>query len=130
MAQESKGGFCMGFLLVAIPVFALIFGSDEPAMQTDNAAIVMTGMIFFGIILMASNQSKRKSTATAPVYSQRRENLMLARTAMATAQPSSTMMHGSVPQREVITKVLVVCPYCGVKNEQGVLKCQNCSAEL
>lgn len=27
-------------------------------------------------------------------------------------------------------KVLIVCPYCGAKTEQGLLKCQNCSADL
>ena len=27
-------------------------------------------------------------------------------------------------------KVLVVCPYCGAKNEQGVTTCKNCDAEI
>jgi len=27
-------------------------------------------------------------------------------------------------------RVLIVCPYCGAKTEQGLLKCQNCSADL
>jgi hypothetical protein len=27
-------------------------------------------------------------------------------------------------------KVLVVCPYCGAKNEQGVTNCTNCDAEI
>ena len=26
--------------------------------------------------------------------------------------------------------VLVVCPYCGAKNEQGVTTCKNCDAEI
>ena len=26
--------------------------------------------------------------------------------------------------------ILVVCPYCGAKNEQGLLKCRKCSAEI
>lgn len=26
--------------------------------------------------------------------------------------------------------VLVVCPYCGHKNEQGITKCQNCGASI
>ena len=137
MAQQSKCGFVMGFLLLATAVFALLFGTDEPAMQTDNAAIVVTGMIFFGIVLMASNQPK-KPVVIAPTPQltiQRRQNLMQARTGIANPQPSptmtsSTMTHGSFPEREIITKVLVICPYCGFKNEQGVLKCQNCSAEI
>ncbi len=32
--------------------------------------------------------------------------------------------------REITTRVLVICPFCGAKNEQGVLKCQNCGADL
>lgn len=27
-------------------------------------------------------------------------------------------------------RVLIVCPYCGAKNEQGILKCQSCGARL
>ena len=32
--------------------------------------------------------------------------------------------------REPAPLVLVVCPYCGAKNEQGILKCRKCSAEI
>jgi len=32
-------------------------------------------------------------------------------------------------EREVV-KVLVICPYCGAKTEQGIGKCQNCQADL
>ena len=28
------------------------------------------------------------------------------------------------------TKVLVVCPACGAKNEQGLTSCQNCGASI
>lgn len=28
------------------------------------------------------------------------------------------------------TKVLIVCPFCGGKTEQGLLKCQKCGAAL
>jgi hypothetical protein len=27
-------------------------------------------------------------------------------------------------------RVLVVCPYCGAKNEQGITTCANCGAEI
>jgi len=27
-------------------------------------------------------------------------------------------------------KILVVCPYCGAKNEQGITTCKNCDAEI
>ena len=26
--------------------------------------------------------------------------------------------------------VLVVCPYCGHKNEQGITRCENCGASI
>ena len=26
--------------------------------------------------------------------------------------------------------ILVVCPYCGAKNEQGITTCKNCDAEI
>ena len=32
-------------------------------------------------------------------------------------------------EREVV-KVLVICPYCGAKTEQGIGKCSNCQADL
>lgn len=32
-------------------------------------------------------------------------------------------------EREVV-KVLVICPYCGAKTEQGLSKCSNCQADL
>ena len=32
-------------------------------------------------------------------------------------------------EREIVT-VLVICPYCGAKTQQGVSKCQNCQADL
>jgi hypothetical protein len=40
------------------------------------------------------------------------------------AAPSST-----TKEREIV-KVLVICPYCGAKTEQGIGKCQNCQADL
>ena len=32
--------------------------------------------------------------------------------------------------REPAPLILVICPYCGAKNEQGMLKCRKCSAEI
>ena len=149
MGNNPNGGELLGFLLIALPVIALIFGSDEPAMQTDAAAMVFTGMIFFGIVI-GVNSSKRRTQAQAratTTYQPQRRAMVAART-MATpasysapttyganphSQPSSVMTHGSTPitpRTEVETRYLVICPYCGAKNEQGILKCQNCSAEL
>ncbi len=36
----------------------------------------------------------------------------------------------SAGERIVTERVLVVCPYCGAKNEQGILKCRACGAEM
>jgi len=143
MTNNPNCGELIGFLLVAFPIIALIFGSDEPAMQTDNAAIIMTGMIFFGIVI-GVNSSKRRTqarTATTTTHETQRRAMMAARTmptpttyvANPQPQPSSVMTHGSTPiapRKEVETRYLVICPYCGAKNEQGIMKCQNCSAEL
>jgi len=40
------------------------------------------------------------------------------------AAPSTTTR-----EREIV-KVLVICPYCGAKTEQGIGKCSNCKADL
>jgi len=48
------------------------------------------------------------------------------------AAPSTTSYSApstTTREREVV-KVLVICPYCGAKTEQGIGKCQNCQADL
>lgn len=47
----------------------------------------------------------------------------------AAATPSYTAPTSTTKEREVV-KVLVICPYCGAKTEQGIGKCQNCQADL
>ncbi|MBE0526629.1 MAG: hypothetical protein IH631_06775 [Candidatus Thorarchaeota archaeon] len=43
------------------------------------------------------------------------------------APPSTT----TIREREIVRdRVLVICPYCGSKNEQGITTCANCDAEL
>ena len=39
---------------------------------------------------------------------------------------------GGSGQVKVIERetILVVCPYCGAKNEQGITTCANCDAEI
>jgi hypothetical protein len=45
------------------------------------------------------------------------------------APPSSRTE--TVREREIVRdRVLVICPYCGSKNEQGITTCANCDAEL
>jgi len=33
-------------------------------------------------------------------------------------------------ERIITEKVLVICPFCGAKNEQGITKCGSCGAEI
>ncbi|MFW9847587.1 MAG: hypothetical protein ACFFF4_00500 [Candidatus Thorarchaeota archaeon] len=44
-------------------------------------------------------------------------------------RPTTTTHTDTTREREVV-KVLVICPYCGAKTEQGLSKCQNCGADL
>jgi len=60
VSSEGLGEMFLGALFVIVTILALLFGSDEPAMQTDNAAILMTAMIIVGIIMIANGSSKRK----------------------------------------------------------------------
>jgi len=41
----------------------------------------------------------------------------------------TAVTHSTTTEREIV-KVLVICPYCGAKTEQGLTKCQNCKADL
>jgi hypothetical protein len=35
------------------------------------------------------------------------------------------------PRERIVTeRVLVICPYCGTKNDQGIIKCRKCGAEM
>ncbi|MHA1138290.1 MAG: PCI domain-containing protein [Candidatus Thorarchaeota archaeon] len=45
------------------------------------------------------------------------------------SSPRAAVSSTSTREREVV-KVLVICPYCGAKTEQGLSKCQNCQADL
>ena len=35
-----------------------------------------------------------------------------------------------IEKERVIERVLVICPFCGNKNEQGAAKCAHCGAQL
>ncbi len=51
---------------------------------------------------------------------------------LAAVQMMRGRRHDHGPEGAVPTgaKVLVVCPYCGGKNEQGIVKCAHCGAEI
>jgi len=46
------------------------------------------------------------------------------------SKPPTEPATQTIREKEIITKVLVVCPFCGAKTEQGLSKCQNCKADL
>lgn len=85
MTERSNGGIVLGIILVVFPIIALIFGGDEPAMQGEQAALVMTAMIVIGIITIVNSKAKQESTPTA---------------------------HAVVPQ-PVVSQSPAYCPQCG-----------------
>ncbi len=44
--------------------------------------------------------------------------------------PRADSVERPTPVSAAGAKVLVICPYCGAKTEQGILACQNCGADL
>ena len=103
MTENSNCGILLGIILIAFPIMALIFGSDEPAMQTDQAALVMTAMIVIGIITIANSKAKQESTPTA---------------------------HAAVPQ-PVVPQASAYCPKCGAPITLSDAKfCPKCGGSL
>ena len=48
-----------------------------------------------------------------------------------TPRPTVTpVASGTTTREREIVKVLVICPYCGGKTEQGYPKCQKCGADI
>ena len=46
-------------------------------------------------------------------------------------KPPEELQPETMKEREIITeRVMVICPYCGAKNPQGLSKCQNCNSDL
>ncbi len=48
---------------------------------------------------------------------------------VVTPGPSAPSAARAAPAAAAAT-ILVICPYCGAKTEQGILECRNCGAEL
>ncbi|MFW9979074.1 MAG: zinc-ribbon domain-containing protein [Candidatus Thorarchaeota archaeon] len=123
MSQQSNGNRCMGLFLIVIPIFALIFGSDEPAMQTDNAALVMTGMLVVGIILLASSSKKKASVSSAayPTYPTYYPT-------QTSSTEGSVMTHGSGGMQPSSSRY---CPHCGTPvSVSGARYCESCGASI
>ncbi|MHA1634164.1 MAG: hypothetical protein ACTSW8_07945 [Candidatus Thorarchaeota archaeon] len=82
---------------------------------------IVAGLLIL-LILCCVCRSKKKDPDYAPAQPT---------TDHYVAPPSTPRPTETVREREIVRdRVLVICPYCGSKNEQGVLNCQNCDAEL
>ncbi len=103
MTERSNGGIVLGIILVVFPIIALIFGGDEPAMQGEQAALVMTAMIVIGIITIVNSKAKQESTPTA---------------------------YAAVPQ-PVVSQSPAYCPQCGAPITLSEAKfCPKCGGAL
>lgn len=104
-------------------------------LEIDTSAAVTTGpevtsslLVGIGvssiviIILLCAVLSRRRKggSGVSPV-----EHVIIPPSA-----PSAPRGLEPMKEREIMTRVLVICPFCGAKNEQGVLKCHNCGADL
>jgi hypothetical protein len=85
--------------------------TNGPPTQTDSTALVMLlGIVgIVGIVIIGIVAASRRSKESSPEM----------------PGPDSTLK-----EKEITTKVLIICPFCGAKTEQGLLKCQNCGADL
>ncbi len=105
-------------------------GDDNGAYTGESSPMAFSSPIilgFFVLLLIAGIgvvASKRKSEEPATTSD-------ISGPSDFSPTPSSEPKPEPVHSRETIRdRVLVICPYCGAKNEQGITKCQNCSADL
>jgi ribosomal protein S27AE len=100
MTEKSNGGILLGIILIVLPIMALLFGSNEPAMQGEQAALVMTAMIVIGIITIVNSKAKQESAPTA--YT-------------AVSQPIVTQSSAYCPQcgAPITLSDAKFCPKCG-----------------
>ena len=93
--------------------------STNGELQTSPVMLGVIAAVFLIIILVCVvSRRRRGDTGPAPTVDH------------YTAPPSTPASSRTIREREITTRVLVVCPYCGAKNEQGILSCHNCDAEL
>jgi len=121
--------YCVFFAQSEIDTVTFSYGID---VNTSGVTSIDTGGLGSGItavgliaavlilgILCCVCRSKKKEPEYAPP------------TVDHYRAPPSTPTESTVIEREIVRdRVLVICPYCGAKNEQGVLTCHNCKADL
>ena len=105
-------------------------GIDVDTSGVGSGSIGNLGLSFIGIgallfiILICCCVCRSRSKKKEPEWTQAPPTVDHYR-----APPSATTT--TVREREIVSeRILVICPYCGSKNEQGILSCHNCDAEL
>lgn len=99
---------------------------DTTNADTGTGFTMITGIGIAGLLLIiliccCVCRSKKKEPAYVPPVQPTGDHY----TAPQPTHPQT------IKEREIVRdRVLVICPYCGAKNEQGVLNCYNCDAEL
>ena len=110
MTQNTTGSKVLGMIFIILPIAAALFGSDEPAMQTEQAPLVMTAMIVIGIIMLV-NASNKQAASPPTTYS---------------PAPAT-----SVVQSSPSAPTSKFCPYCGAAiSVAGARYCDGCGREL
>ncbi|MHA1863589.1 MAG: hypothetical protein ACTSWA_07455 [Candidatus Thorarchaeota archaeon] len=118
--------YCVFVAADEVDTVTFSFGIDiDTSGVTDSGGgMSLTGIgvvaaVFISLIICCVCRSKKKQDPGPPPTMDR-----------YVAPPSQPPVSSTIREREVTTRVLVVCPYCGSKNEQGILSCTNCDAEL
>ena len=92
-----------------------VIGIDTGGLGLGLTAVGLIAAILILGILCCVCRSKKKEPEYAP----------------PTVDHYRAPTESTVREREIVRdRVLVICPYCGAKNEQGVLTCHNCKADL
>ena len=156
---QSKEGFMVGIIVIlgsVIAISGVFVGSMiGPGLSIGGGVLVLIGMLAWSCFCcQGTGKARRKILGIASAQHRisiseiakiadieekvvsdtlydalgkgeihgRMEGQVFVRTAPSTTAPMGRAAGDA--------KVLVICPYCGAKNEQGLTKCQNCQADL
>ena len=119
-ADDNVGN--SGFEEITVQVYNAILpfpGGGDPGSSNTVMILAIVGIVAFvgvvGIVGRARRSSPDSLTGTGALG-----------TSLSTSDSSS-----HVKEREVVSeRFLVICPFCGSKNEQGTIQCSSCGAKL
>jgi len=135
VVSESKNGLVIGLILTLGALIAIIgVLVYDYLMLIGGLSISVLMAIAWPIICCQGSQgikSQVVGVASAHDSISMIELRMEGDTFVRSAPSTTTYSAPTTTTRErEIVKVLVICPYCGAKTEQGIGKCQNCQADL